>query len=185
VLTLTATPIPRTLAMSLEGIRDFSVIATAPQRRLAIKTSSRRRRRGIVREAALREMKRGGQVYYLHNDGRHDPHRCRATRRAGAGGSRRDRARPDPERELEHVMRDFYAQRVNLLVCSTIIETGIDVPTANTIISCGAPDRFGLPSCTSCAAAFGALAPPGVRTADAARRRADRAAKKRPRGGSS
>ncbi|MCL4761851.1 MAG: transcription-repair coupling factor, partial [Burkholderiales bacterium] len=124
-------------------IRDFSVIATAPQRRLAIKTFVSPWSRGIVREAALRELKRGGQIYYLHNDV--------ATIHAMA-----DRLRelvPEarlaiahgqmPERELEQVMRDFYQQRVNLLVCSTIIETGIDVPTANTIIIERA-DRFGL-----------------------------------------
>ena len=143
VLTLTATPIPRTLAMSLEGIRDFSVIATAPQKRLAIKTFVTPWSRGIVREAALRELKRGGQIYYLHNDV--------ATIRTMA--DRLAELLPEarlaiahgqmPERELEQVMREFYQQRVNLLVCSTIIETGIDVPTANTIIIERA-DRFGL-----------------------------------------
>ncbi|HEY5307409.1 MAG TPA: TRCF domain-containing protein, partial [Casimicrobiaceae bacterium] len=143
VLTLTATPIPRTLAMSLEGIRDFSVIATAPQRRLAIKTFVAPYSQGIVREAALRELKRGGQIYFLHNDidtiatraetlGRLVPE----ARIAVAHGQM-------AERELEHVMRDFYQQRINLLLCSTIIETGIDVPTANTIIIDRA-DRFGL-----------------------------------------
>ena len=143
VLTLTATPIPRTLAMSLEGIRDFSVIATAPQRRLAIKTFVAAYSSGIVREAALRELKRGGQIYFLHNEV--DTIATRAetlakllpeARIAVAHGQM-------AERELEHVMRDFYQQRVNLLVCSTIIETGIDVPTANTIIIDRA-DRFGL-----------------------------------------
>jgi transcription-repair coupling factor (superfamily II helicase) len=143
VLTLTATPIPRTLAMSLEGIRDFSVIATAPQRRLAIKTFVTPWSRGIVREAALREMKRGGQIYYLHNDV--DTIRTTAERLAELVPEARVAIAHGqmPERELEHVMRDFYAQRVNLLVCSTIIETGIDVPTANTIIIERA-DRFGL-----------------------------------------
>jgi transcription-repair coupling factor (superfamily II helicase) len=143
VLTLTATPIPRTLAMSLEGIRDFSVIATAPQRRLAIKTFVVPSSRGIVREACLREMKRGGQVYYLHNDV--DTIRTAAERLAELVPEARVAIAHGqmPERELEHVMRDFYAQRVNLLVCSTIIETGIDVPTANTIIIERA-DRFGL-----------------------------------------
>jgi transcription-repair coupling factor (superfamily II helicase) len=143
VLTLTATPIPRTLAMSLEGIRDFSVIATAPQKRLAIKTFVAQYSPGLVREAALRELKRGGQIYFLHNDIdtiRTTAERLREllpeARIAIAHGQM-------PERELEHVMRDFYAQRVNLLVCSTIIETGIDVPSANTIIIDRA-DRFGL-----------------------------------------
>ena len=143
VLTLTATPIPRTLAMSLEGIRDFSVIATAPQKRLAIKTFVAQQSSGIVREAALRELKRGGQIYYLHNDIdtiATTAEKLKAllpeARVAVAHGQM-------AERELEVVMRDFYAQRVNLLVCSTIIETGIDVPTANTIVMERA-DRFGL-----------------------------------------
>jgi len=143
VLTLTATPIPRTLAMSLEGIRDFSVIATAPQRRLAIKTFVSTYSRGIIREAALREMKRGGQVYFLHNDidtiattAERLTELLPEARIAVAHGQM-------AERDLEHVMRGFYAQRINFLVCSTIIETGIDVPTANTIIIERA-DRLGL-----------------------------------------
>ncbi|HEV2220760.1 MAG TPA: transcription-repair coupling factor, partial [Casimicrobiaceae bacterium] len=143
VLTLTATPIPRTLAMSLEGIRDFSVIATAPQRRLAIKTFVATFSTGIIREAALRELKRGGQIYFLHND--IDTIRTTAERLAALIPEARIAVAHGQlaERELEHVMRDFYAQRINLLVCSTIIETGIDVPTANTIIIDRA-DRFGL-----------------------------------------
>ncbi len=143
VLTLTATPIPRTLAMSLEGIRDFSVIATAPQRRLAIKTFVATFSMGIIREAALRELKRGGQIYFLHND--IDTIGTTAERLAALLPEARIAVAHGQmaERELEHVMRDFYAQRVNLLVCSTIIETGIDVPTANTIIIDRA-DRFGL-----------------------------------------
>jgi transcription-repair coupling factor (superfamily II helicase) len=143
VLTLTATPIPRTLAMSLEGIRDFSVIATAPQKRLAIKTFVAPYTAGIVREAALRELKRGGQIYFLHND--IDTIRSTADRIAQQLPEARVAVAHGQmaERELEHVMRDFYQQRVNLLVCSTIIETGIDVPTANTIIIDRA-DRFGL-----------------------------------------
>jgi transcription-repair coupling factor (superfamily II helicase) len=143
VLTLTATPIPRTLAMSLEGIRDFSVIATAPEKRLAIKTFVAPFSVGIVREAALRELKRGGQIYFLHND--IDTIRTTAERLAQLLPEARIAVAHGQmgERELEHVMRDFYAQRVNLLVCSTIIETGIDVPTANTMIIDRA-DRFGL-----------------------------------------
>ncbi len=143
VLTLTATPIPRTLAMSLEGIRDFSVIATAPQKRLAIKTFVAQFSMGIVREAALRELKRGGQIYFLHND--IDTIHTTATRLAELLPEARIAVAHGqmPERELEHVMREFYAQRINVLVCSTIIETGIDVPTANTIIIDRA-DRFGL-----------------------------------------
>ncbi len=143
VLTLTATPIPRTLAMSLEGIRDFSVIATAPQRRLSIKTFVAQYSRGIVREAALRELKRGGQIYFLHND--IDTIATTAERLAELLPEARVMVAHGQmsERDLEHAMREFYAQRVNLLVCSTIIETGIDVPTANTIIIERA-DRFGL-----------------------------------------
>ena len=143
VLTLTATPIPRTLALSMEGLRDFSVIATAPQRRLAIKTFVSRFSRALIREAVLRELKRGGQVYFLHNE--IDTIRTieetltqllpEARIRVAHGQMR--------ERELELAMRDFYQQRFNILLCTTIIETGIDVPTANTIIINRA-DRFGL-----------------------------------------
>lgn len=143
VLTLTATPIPRTLAMSLEGLRDFSVIATAPQRRLAIKTFVNRLSEGVIREACLRELKRGGQIYFLHNEiGTIQPMHDKLARLLPeariqiAHGQMR-------ERELEHVMKDFYQQRFNLLLCTTIIETGIDIPTANTIIINRA-DRFGL-----------------------------------------
>jgi transcription-repair coupling factor (superfamily II helicase) len=143
VLTLTATPIPRTLGMSLEGIRDFSVIATAPQKRLAIKTFVRREDGGTIREALLRELKRGGQAYFLHNEVE-TIHNRRArleelvpeARIAVAHGQM-------PERDLEQVMKGFYQQRFNVLLCTTIIETGIDVPTANTIVIHRA-DRFGL-----------------------------------------
>ena len=143
VLTLTATPIPRTLAMSLEGLRDFSVIATAPQKRLAIKTFVSRFSDGLVREAVLRELKRGGQVYFLHNE----------VETIGNWEAKLGALLPEarlrvahgqmPERELEHAMRDFYQSRFNVLLCTTIIETGIDVPSANTIIINRA-DRFGL-----------------------------------------
>jgi transcription-repair coupling factor (superfamily II helicase) len=143
VLTLTATPIPRTLGMALEGIRDLSVIATAPQRRLAIKTFVRNEGIGVIREAVLRELKRGGQVYFLHNEVETIENRRQKleellpeARIAVAHGQM-------PERDLEKVMRDFVAQRYNILLCSTIIETGIDVPTANTIVISRA-DKFGL-----------------------------------------
>ena len=143
VLTLTATPIPRTMGMALEGLRDLSVIATAPQRRLAIKTFVREESQGVIREAVLRELKRGGQVYFLHNEVDTIERRREAlqallpeARIAIAHGQM-------PERELERVMRDFVAQRHNLLLCSTIIETGIDVPSANTIVISRA-DKFGL-----------------------------------------
>jgi transcription-repair coupling factor (superfamily II helicase) len=143
VLTLTATPIPRTMGMALEGLRDLSVIATAPQRRLAIKTFVRTESQGVIREAVLRELKRGGQVYFLHNEVETIENRRQKleeflpeARISIAHGQM-------PERELERVMRDFVAQRFNVLLCSTIIETGIDVPTANTIIMARA-DKFGL-----------------------------------------
>lgn len=143
VLALTATPIPRTLAMSLEGLRDFSVITTAPQGRLAIKTFVTRFSKGIIREACLRELKRGGQIYYLHNE----------VETIQFAYDRLTRLLPEVrihiahgqmrERDLEHVMRDFYRQQFNMLLCTTIIETGIDVPSANTIIIDRA-DKFGL-----------------------------------------
>ena len=143
VLTLTATPIPRTLGLSLEGLRDFSVIATAPQKRLAIKTFVRREDNSAIREALLRELKRGGQVYFLHNEVQTIQNRrarleelVPEARIAVAHGQM-------GERELEQVMKDFYQQRFNVLLCTTIIETGIDVSTANTIIIHRA-DKFGL-----------------------------------------
>ena len=143
VLTLTATPIPRTLALSLEGIRDFSVIATAPQRRLAIKTFVRKESASLMREAVLRELKRGGQVYFLHNEVETIENR-RARLAELLPEARIEIAHGQMhERDLERVMRDFYQQRFNVLLCSTIIETGIDVPTANTIIIHRA-DKFGL-----------------------------------------
>ncbi|MCX7901580.1 MAG: transcription-repair coupling factor [Burkholderiaceae bacterium] len=143
VLTLTATPIPRTLALSLEGIREFSVIATAPQKRLAIKTFVRRESPSLIREACLRELKRGGQIYFLHNEVETIENR-RARLAELVPEARIEVAHGQmPERELERVMRDFYQQRFNLLLCTTIIETGIDVPSANTILIHRA-DRFGL-----------------------------------------
>lgn len=143
VLTLTATPIPRTLAMSLEGLRDFSVIATAPQRRLSIKTFVSNYSAGVIREAVLRELKRGGQVYFLHNEV--DTIENMKERLETLLPEARIRIAHGQmgERELEAAMRDFYHQRFNILLCSTIIETGIDVPSANTIIMNRA-DRFGL-----------------------------------------
>ncbi|HVY04697.1 MAG TPA: transcription-repair coupling factor [Burkholderiales bacterium] len=143
VLTLTATPIPRTLAMSLEGLRDFSVIATAPQRRLAIKTFVSAGGDGLIREAVLRELKRGGQVYFLHNEIDTIHHVEERLARLLPEARIRVAHGQMPERELELVMRDFYQARFNVLLCTTIIETGIDVPTANTIIMNRA-DRFGL-----------------------------------------
>lgn len=143
ILTLTATPIPRTLNMAMNGIRDLSIISTPPARRLTIKTFVKQADDLTVREAILREILRGGQVYYLHNDVASIENTAEkltalvpeARIIVGHGQMR--------ERELERVMSDFYHQRYNVLVCSTIIETGIDVPTANTIIIERA-DNFGL-----------------------------------------
>ena len=143
VLTLTATPIPRTLAMSMEGLRDFSVIATAPQKRLAIKTFVSRFSDGIIREAVLRELKRGGQVYFLHNEVdtidnmREKLEKLVPEARIVIGHGQMN------ERELERVMRDFTGQRANVLLCTTIIETGIDNPHANTILI-NRSEKFGL-----------------------------------------
>ncbi|HEZ3550312.1 TPA: transcription-repair coupling factor [Neisseria meningitidis] len=143
ILTMTATPIPRTLSMALEGLRDFSLITTAPSRRLAVKTFVKPFSEGNVREAVLRELKRGGQVFFLHNEVdtienmRERLETLLPEARIGvAHGQLR-------ERELEQVMRDFLQQRFNVLLCSTIIETGIDIPNANTIIINRA-DKFGL-----------------------------------------
>jgi transcription-repair coupling factor (superfamily II helicase) len=143
VLTLTATPIPRTLNMALGGLRDLSLITTAPEGRLAIKTFVIEWHPASLREAALRELRRGGQIYFVHNEVRSiekiaDEVQAlvpEASVRIGHGQMR--------ERELEQLMVDFYHRRFNVLVCSTIIENGIDVPTANTIIINRA-DRMGL-----------------------------------------
>ena len=143
ILTLTATPIPRTLNMSLAGMRDLSIIGTPPPHRLAVKTFVTEWDSATIREACLREIKRGGQIYFLHNDVATIDHM--ASELAGiipeakieiAHGQMR-------ERELERVMLDFYHRRFNLLLCSTIIESGIDIPTANTIIMNRA-DKLGL-----------------------------------------
>jgi len=143
ILTLTATPIPRTLNMSMAGIRDLSIIATPPARRLSVKTFVRTRDEPTIKEAILREILRGGQVYYLHNEVSSIEKAAREIQelvpeaRIGIGhGQMR-------ERELEQVMADFYHKRFNVLVCSTIIETGIDIPSANTILIERA-DKFGL-----------------------------------------
>ncbi|MBV1789182.1 transcription-repair coupling factor [Marinobacterium sp. D7] len=143
ILTLTATPIPRTLNMAMSGIRDLSIIATPPARRLSVKTFVRESDKPLLKEAILRELLRGGQVYYLHNEVKTIEQSARAVaelvpeaRVAIGHGQMR-------ERELEQVMTDFYHKRFNVLVCTTIIETGIDVPNANTIIIERA-DKFGL-----------------------------------------
>ncbi|MEQ9994716.1 transcription-repair coupling factor [Pectobacterium versatile] len=143
ILTLTATPIPRTLNMAMSGMRDLSIIATPPARRLAVKTFVREYDNLVVREAILREILRGGQVYYLYNDVENIEKTTQRlaelvpeARIAIGHGQMR-------ERDLERVMNDFHHQRFNVLVCTTIIETGIDIPSANTIIIERA-DHFGL-----------------------------------------
>lgn len=143
ILTLTATPIPRTLNMSLAGMRDLSIIATPPARRLSVKTFVRQYDEGVIKEAILREILRGGQVYYLHNEVKtidkvaRDLQALVPEARVAVGhGQLR-------ERDLERVMSDFYHKRFNIMVCTTIIETGIDIPSANTIIIHRA-DKFGL-----------------------------------------
>lgn len=143
ILTLTATPIPRTLNMSLSGIRDLSIIATPPAKRLSVKTFVKQKDEHQIKEAILRELHRGGQVYYLHNEVQTIQKAAEELEElipearviVGHGQMR--------ERELEQVMSDFYHKRANVLVCSTIIETGIDIPNANTIIIERA-DKFGL-----------------------------------------
>ena len=143
MLTLTATPIPRTLNMAFSGMRDLSIIATPPARRLAVKTFVQEHTDDSVKEAILRELLRGGQVYFLHNEvdtiertAENIRHLVPEARVAVAHGQMR-------ERELEQVMQQFYHKEYNVLVCSTIIETGIDVPNANTIIIERA-DKLGL-----------------------------------------
>ncbi|HVC01535.1 MAG TPA: transcription-repair coupling factor [Steroidobacteraceae bacterium] len=143
VLTLTATPIPRTLNMAMGGLRDLSLITTPPAERLAVKTFVLEWNESIVREACLREIRRGGQVYFVHNSIDTIERTAQAVRElvpeatvtVGHGQMR--------ERDLEQLMLDFYHRRFNVLVCTTIIESGIDVPTANTIVIDRA-DRFGL-----------------------------------------
>ena len=143
ILTLTATPIPRTLNLAMGGLRDLSIIATPPARRLSIKTFVRERHSSLIVEAISRELHRGGQVYFLHNTVETIEKEARdlsallpSARVVVAHGQMR-------ERELEKVMSDFYHRRYNVLVCTTIIETGIDIPTANTIIIDRA-DKLGL-----------------------------------------
>lgn len=143
ILTLTATPIPRTLNMAMSGMRDLSIIATPPARRLAVKTFVRRHDDALIKEAIMRELTRGGQVYFLHNNVETiervaeelDKALPQARIAVGHGQMR--------ERQLERIMSDFHHQRFNVLVCTTIIETGIDIPNANTIIIDRA-DHFGL-----------------------------------------
>ncbi|MEQ5821103.1 transcription-repair coupling factor [Halomonas sp. SCS19] len=143
VLTMTATPIPRTLNMAMSGIRDLSIIATPPARRLSVKTFVQQREEAVIKEAILREILRGGQVYYLHNEVKTIETAAEKVRELVPDARVAVAHGQLPERSLERVMSDFYHKRFNVLVCSTIIETGIDVPSANTIIIERA-DKFGL-----------------------------------------
>jgi transcription-repair coupling factor (superfamily II helicase) len=143
LLTLTATPIPRTLNMAMSGIRDLSIIATPPARRMAVKTLITEWDRAVLREGLLRELQRGGQVFFLHNEVRSIERMAREVQELAPQARLAVAHGQMPERQLEQVMLDFYRQRYNVLVCSTIIESGIDVPTANTIVINRA-DRFGL-----------------------------------------
>ncbi|MDD1610749.1 MAG: transcription-repair coupling factor, partial [Methylococcaceae bacterium] len=143
MLTLTATPIPRTLNMAMAGLRDISIIASPPPNRHVIKTFISEWIDSQIKEACLREIKRGGQVFFLHNDVKSMDKMARELA-ALIPEARIESAHGQmPERELERIMRDFYHQRFNLLLCSTIIESGIDIPSANTIIINRA-DKLGL-----------------------------------------
>ena len=143
LLTLTATPIPRTLNMAMSGIRDLSIIATPPARRMAVKTLVSQWDNALLREALQREIQRGGQAFFLHNEVRSIDRMARKIEELIPQARIRVAHGQMPKGELEKVMLDFYRQRFNVLVCTTIIENGIDVPTANTIIVNRA-DKFGL-----------------------------------------
>ncbi len=162
MLTLTATPIPRTLNMAMGGLRDLSLITTPPPSRLAIKTFVSRWEPALVREACLREIRRGGQIYYVHNSVETIEKTAQAlselipeARIAVGHGQMR-------ERELEQIMLDFYHQRCNVLLCTTIVESGIDVPAANTIIIDRA-DKLGPGATAPAPRPRRTLAPPGLR----------------------
>jgi transcription-repair coupling factor (superfamily II helicase) len=143
LLTLTATPIPRTLNMAMSGIRDLSIIATPPARRMAVKTLVTPWDSALIREALQREIQRGGQAFFLHNEVRNIEQIAREVSELVPSARIRVAHGQMPKGELEKVMMDFYRQRINVLICTTIIENGIDVPTANTIIVNRA-DKFGL-----------------------------------------
>ncbi|MCH9757359.1 MAG: transcription-repair coupling factor [Gammaproteobacteria bacterium] len=143
ILSMTATPIPRTLNMAMAGIRDISLIATPPAKRLAIKTFWQEKNNTLVREAVLREILRGGQVFFLHNNVQTITRISEELQKLVPEASVQIAHGQMRERELERVMSDFYHQKFNVLVCTTIIETGIDIPTANTILIDKA-DHFGL-----------------------------------------
>ena len=143
ILTLTATPIPRTLNITMAGLRSISIIATPPVNRMAIKTFVRDWNKGLIREACLREIRRGGQVFFLHNDVKSIENMAREIAELVPEAKVDIGHGQMPETQLERVMQDFYHQRFNILLCSTIVESGIDIPSANTIIINRA-DKFGL-----------------------------------------
>jgi transcription-repair coupling factor (superfamily II helicase) len=143
ILTLTATPIPRTLNMALSSVRDLSLIVTPPAKRLSVKTFVRESQESLIKEAISRELLRGGQVFYLHNEVKSIDRAAEELREYVPQARICVAHGQMPERELEKVMADFYHKRYNILVCTTIIETGIDIPSANTIIIDRA-DKFGL-----------------------------------------
>ncbi|KLD66427.1 helicase-related protein, partial [Luteibacter rhizovicinus] len=143
LLTLTATPIPRTLNMAMSGLRDLSIIATPPAHRTAVRTLISTYQPALIREAIQRELARGGQVYFLHNEVESIERIARELGELVPEARIRVAHGQMPERELEQVMADFHRQRFNVLVSTTIIESGIDIPTANTIVVNRA-DRFGL-----------------------------------------
>jgi transcription-repair coupling factor (superfamily II helicase) len=143
LLTLTATPIPRTLNMAMSGLRELSIIGTPPAHRLAVKTFISQWDAALLREAFQRELARGGQVYFLHNEVDTIEKMARELGELVPEARIRIAHGQMPERELEHTMLDFHRQRFNVLVCTTIIESGIDIPSANTIVINRA-DRFGL-----------------------------------------
>lgn len=143
VLTLTATPIPRTLNMAMSGMRDLSIIATPPAKRLAIKTFVSKWNTQLIKESCQRELNRGGQIYFVHNEVETIENQVKTLRELLPDASIEYAHGQMRERQLEHIMSDFYHRRFNILVCTTIIETGIDVPSANTIIINRA-DKFGL-----------------------------------------
>ncbi len=179
LLTLTATPIPRTLNMSLSGLRDLSIIATPPLRRHTVKTFINQWHDDLIREAVEREIKRGGQVYFLHNNVETIEKTAKQVQQLIPTIKLRIAHGKMPERTLEQVMLDFYHQRFNVLVCSTIIESGIDVPTANTILINRA-DKLGLSQLHQLrgrvgrshhrAYAYLIVPPKGAMTADAVKR---------------
>jgi len=143
ILTLTATPIPRTLNLAMSSVRELSLIVTPPARRLAVKTFVRERQDSVIKEAVLRELLRGGQVFFLHNEVQTIEREADALRKLVPEARLGVAHGQLPERELEQIMADFYHKRYNILVCSTIIETGIDIPSANTIVINRA-DKLGL-----------------------------------------